>query len=171
MELIDPDISSAQPQCMNESKFHWGSSQNHAGYSLQQLLHYQLYLERDTTAYFVCGCAIELPTWNFKLYQHIIYRRKVHSCGPGGSMRAYHTAGSRFDPRSGQVSWVRFFRGFSSPIRQMSGSFRPQRPWISFGHHYHRSSFIMGARELRSWRALKPQIYILYLVAQVRMYG
>ena len=29
--------------------------------------------------------------------------------------------------RSGQVSWVRFFRGFSSPVRQMSGSFRPPR--------------------------------------------
>ena len=36
-----------------------------------------------------------------------------------------------FDPRSGQVSWVRFFRGFSSPVRQMSGSFRPTRsPYI-----------------------------------------
>ena len=31
------------------------------------------------------------------------------------------------DPRSGQVSWVRFFRGFSSPVRQMSGSFRPPK--------------------------------------------
>ena len=29
--------------------------------------------------------------------------------------------------RTGQVSWVRFFRGFSSPIRQMSGNFRPTR--------------------------------------------
>ena len=29
-----------------------------------------------------------------------------------------------FDPRSGQVSWVRFLRGFSSPVRQMSGNFR-----------------------------------------------
>ena len=33
----------------------------------------------------------------------------------------------RFDPQSGQVSWVRFFWGFSSPVRQMSGSFRPPR--------------------------------------------
>ena len=32
-----------------------------------------------------------------------------------------------FDPRSGQVSWVRFFWGLSSPVRQMSGSFRPPR--------------------------------------------
>ena len=31
-----------------------------------------------------------------------------------------------FDPRSGQVSWVKFFRGFSSPVKQMSGSFRPR---------------------------------------------
>ena len=29
--------------------------------------------------------------------------------------------------RSGQVSWVKFFRGFSSSVRQMSGSFRPPR--------------------------------------------
>ena len=28
---------------------------------------------------------------------------------------------------SGQVSRMRFFRGFSSPVRQMSGSFRPTR--------------------------------------------
>ena len=30
------------------------------------------------------------------------------------------------DHRSGQVSWVRFFRGFGSPVRQMSGKLRPQ---------------------------------------------
>ena len=35
--------------------------------------------------------------------------------------------GPSFDPRSGQVSWVRFFRGFCSPVRQMSGRFRPPR--------------------------------------------
>ena len=63
--------------------------------------------------------------------------------------------------RSGQVSCVRFFRDFSSPVRQMLGSFRPQGPRISFGHHYHhQSSFIMGANDLRCWSALKPQIYI-----------
>ena len=33
-------------------------------------------------------------------------------------------SGPGFDPRSGQV---RFFRGFSSPVIQMSGSFRPRR--------------------------------------------
>ena len=36
-------------------------------------------------------------------------------------------SGPGFDPRSGQVSWVRFFQCFSSPVRQMSESFRP--PW------------------------------------------
>ena len=35
--------------------------------------------------------------------------------------------GPRFDPWSGQVSCVLFFRGFSSSVRQMSGSFRPPR--------------------------------------------
>ena len=29
-----------------------------------------------STTYFICGCAIELPTRNFKLYQHIIYSDK-----------------------------------------------------------------------------------------------
>ena len=36
----------------------------------------QHYLESDTIAYFICCCAMELPTWNFKLYEHIIYRNK-----------------------------------------------------------------------------------------------
>ena len=54
-------------------------------------------------------------------------------------------SGPGFDSRQGQVSWVRFFRDFSSPVRQMSESFRPQGPRISFGHHYHhQSSFITG---------------------------
>ena len=47
------------------------------------------------------------------------------------------------------------FRGFSSPVRQMSGSFKPPNIiWPSS------SSFIMGANDLRCSRALKPQIYI-----------
>ena len=54
-----------------------------------------------------------------------------------------------------------FFWDFSSPVREMSGSFRPQGPRISFGHHYHHhSSFITGANDLRCWCALKPQLYI-----------
>ena len=69
-------------------------------------------------------------------------------------------SGHGFDHRSGQVSWVRFFQGFSSPVRQMSGSFRSQGPRISFGHHYNPPSFITGANDLRCWRALKPEIYI-----------
>ena len=53
------------------------------------------------------------------------------------------------------------FRCFSSPVRQMSGSFRPQGPRISFDHRYHyHSSFITGANDLGCWRAHKPQIYI-----------
>ena len=71
------------------------------------------------------------------------------------------TQQARVRIRSGQVSWVRFFRGFFSPVRQMSGSFRPQGPWISFSHHYHPYSFIAGANDLRCWRALISQIYKL----------
>ena len=38
-------------------------------------------------------------------------------------------SGPGFDPRSGQVSWVRFFSGFflTCKIHNMSGSFRPTR--------------------------------------------
>ena len=52
-------------------------------------------------------------------------------------------SGPGFDPRSGQVSWVRFFRGFSSSVRQISGSFRPPRfpniiwPSLSSSHIIH----------------------------------
>ena len=53
-----------------------------------------------------------------------------------------------------------FFRDFFSPVRQMSGSFRPQGSRISFGHHYHhQSSFITGANDLRCWRVLKNLKY------------
>ena len=73
-----------------------------------------------------------------------------HPCPPLWA-RQQHARLSRsrpgFDPRSGQVSWVRCFRGFSSPVRQMSGSFRlPRSPniiWpslssiiIHYGHQW-----------------------------------
>ena len=52
------------------------------------------------------------------------------------------------------------FRGFSSPVRRMSGSFRPIRSpniiWLSSS-----SSIIISLRApMRCRRALKPQIYI-----------
>ena len=88
---------------------------------------------------------------------------EVHRCGPGVSMRACHAADPGSIPdRDKFPGWV-FFRGFSSPVRQMSGSFRSQGLRILFGHHYHQSSFITGANDLRCWRALKPPIYIYIL--------
>ena len=51
---------------------------------------------------------------------------KVHRCGPGGSMRACHAVGPGSIPgRDRFPGWG--FRDFSSPVRQMSGSFRPRR--------------------------------------------
>ena len=44
---------------------------------------------------------------------------------------AHVMQGPGFDPRSGHVSLV-VFSGFSSPVRQMSGSFRP--PWFPEYH-------------------------------------
>ena len=37
------------------------------------------------------------------------------------------------------------FRGFSSAVRRMSGSFRPSRSQTIFGHHYHPSPFSLQA--------------------------
>ena len=59
--------------------------------------------------------------------QYISITSTVHRCGPGGSMRACYAVGPEFDPRSGQISWLRFFPGFFSPVRQMSRSFMPPR--------------------------------------------
>ena len=84
----------------------------------------------------------------------------VHRCGSGGSMRACHAAGPGSIPGRDKFPGWGFLRGFSSPARQMSGSFRPQGPRMSFGHHYHNhSSFITGANDLRCWRALKNLKY------------
>ena len=47
----------------------------------------------------------------------------VHRCGAGGSMPVKQRA--LVWPHTELVSWVRFFRGFCSLVRQMSGSFRP----------------------------------------------
>ena len=54
-------------------------------------------------------------------------RNRRQHARPSGS-------GPELDSRSGKVSWVRWFREFSSPLTQMSGSFRPG---ISFGHYNH----------------------------------
>ena len=59
----------------------------------------------------------------------------VHHCGTDGSMRSCPHSRPGFDPLSEQVSWVRFFQGFSSSVRQMSGKFRltksPNMIWLS----------------------------------------
>ena len=61
----------------------------------------------------------------------IVYCRKlrtwVHRCGGSGSMRACHTAGPCSIPGRDKFPGWGFFRGFSSPVRRMSGSFRPTR--------------------------------------------
>ena len=87
----------------------------------------------------------------------------VHLCGTGGIMRVSHAAGPDSIPGRDKFPGRVLFRGFSSTVRQMSGSFRPQGPRISFGHHYHPPSFITGANDLRCRRALKPEIYKIYL--------
>ena len=75
----------------------------------------------------------QLFTKHSSLLFILLVTRQVHRCRTGGSMRACHAAGPGSIPgRDKFPGW-----GFSSPIRQMSGSFRPQGPRISFGHYYH----------------------------------
>ena len=67
---------------------------------------------------------------NYNFTRHVGICFIVRNCPPLWSKWQHarlSRSGPGFDPRSGQVSWVRFFRGFSSPVRQMSGSFRPPR--------------------------------------------
>ena len=53
-------------------------------------------------------------------------RQNVQRCGASGSMRACHAAGPGSIP--GRRSFLgEVFSGFSSPVRQMSGSFRPPK--------------------------------------------
>ena len=56
-----------------------------------------------------------------------IYRKDGHSYGRGGSMRACHAAGPGSIPDHDKFPGWGFFRGFSSPVRQMSGNFRPTK--------------------------------------------
>ena len=49
----------------------------------------------------------------------------VHRCGASGSMRACHAAGPGSFPGRDKFRGWGYFRGFSSPVRQMSGNFRP----------------------------------------------
>ena len=51
----------------------------------------------------------------------------VHRCGASGSMRAGHAAGPGSIPGPDRFPGWGFFRGFSSPVGQMSGNFRPPR--------------------------------------------
>ena len=57
----------------------------------------------------------------------LYYYYYVHRCGSGSNMRACYAAGpGSITVRDRFSGWV-FFRGFSSPVRQMSGNFRPTR--------------------------------------------
>ena len=94
-------------------------------------------------------------------YDPVINIILVHRCGASGSMRACHAAGPGSIPGRDKFPGWGFSRGFSSPVRQTSGSFRPPRSpniiWPSLSSiiiHYGRHN------DLRCWRALKPEIYI-----------
>ena len=58
---------------------------------------------------------------------YFIFFMCVHRCGAGGSMHVCHAAGLGSIPGRDKFPGYGFFRVFSSPVRQMSGSFRPPR--------------------------------------------
>ena len=69
----------------------------------------------------------EIPILNFQKCGRVIFLPFAINIGKLFNREIRTRSGPGFDPRSGQVSWVRFFRGFSPPVRQMSGNFRPTR--------------------------------------------
>ena len=61
-------------------------------------------------------------------FRDLCLQLQIHRCGAGGSMHAYHAAGpGSISGRDKFPGWGFFFGGFSSPIRQMLGSFRPPK--------------------------------------------
>ena len=58
-----------------------------------------------------------------------------------------HAAGPVRSP-VGSISWLRFFRGFPSTVRQMSGNLGHIRPRLSYGHHIWSKPYI-----IRLWTA------------------
>ena len=52
---------------------------------------------------------------------------KIRLCGAGGSMHVFHGEGPRSIPGQDKFPGWGFFRGFCSPVRQMSGKLRPPR--------------------------------------------
>ena len=57
-----------------------------------------------------------------------LHQIQFHRCGPGGSMRACHAAGPGSIPGKDKFPGWGLFSGFSSPVRQTSGSFGAPRP-------------------------------------------
>ena len=83
---------------------------------------------------------VEIITWenNYKKFS-LQYNNKWWSTAVE---QAVARSRPGLEPLSGQVSWVWFFRGFSSPVRQISESFRPSRSpniiWLSsISFHIH----------------------------------
>ena len=122
-----------------------------------------------------CCLNCSIPLWIFGIISAIKAKKYTNICPPLWTRRQ-HARLSRsrhgFDPRSGQVSWMRCFRGFSSPVRLMSGNFRPPRSpniiWPSLSPitiHYGRQWPEMLTRPKTSniiWPSLSSSIIIHY---------
>ena len=68
-----------------------------------------------------------------------------HRCGLGVTSLLL-TQRARVRSPVGSITWLSFFRGFSSTIRKMSGNLGYIRPRLSYGHHI---SSVYGRRPSR----------------------
>ena len=91
------------------------------------------YSKMEVTQYTALKLCFHLNKTSVEAYAMFqkVYEEFVHRCGASGSMRACHAAGPGSIPgRDRFPGWGfsrGFSRGFSSPVRQMSGNFRPSR--------------------------------------------
>ena len=88
----------------------------------------------------------------------------VQRCGTSGSMRACHAA-ARDRSRVGINFLGEVFSGFSltckTKVRRLWAHRVPEYPLAIIIMHHH---FIMGANDLRCWRALKPKYTNIHTV-------
>ena len=68
---------------------------------------------------------------------HVIANVYVHRCGASGSMRACNTAGPGSIPGRDKFPGRGFLGVFPHLPDKCREALGPQRPRISFGHHYH----------------------------------
>ena len=88
---------------------------------------------------------IEVMCLMLQKFGYLFCQRILRKMSPPLWARRYHAhlsrSGPGFDPRSGQVSCMRFFSEFFLTCKTNVGKLQaPKVPEKSFGHHYHHQS-------------------------------